>query len=124
MHRRLFKYVALDEIGEQLEGELRAGLMNCGIDPDYYLVIDYLTDLPYDIYRPGDAEESLPIWLLDGQNRLVEISRKSDIIRSISSIHSGKHHVYFPEELLRQGNSCLSAELLSVLKPGLTETVS
>lgn len=118
MHRRLFKYVAMDEIGERLEGELRAGLMNCGIDPDYYLVIDYLTDLPYDIYRPGDAEESLPIWLLDGHNQLVEISRKSDIIRSISSIHSGKHHVYFPEELLRQGNSCLSAELLSVLKPG------
>ncbi|MEF3306530.1 HD domain-containing protein [Paenibacillus sp. GYB003] len=116
MHRRLFQYVALDKVDESLEAELRAGMLACGIDPDYYMGIDYLTDLPYDVYRPGDEEESLPIWLLDGQERLAEISRKSDIIRSIGSIHGGKHHIYFPAEPLRDKRDRLPAGLRDVLR--------
>ncbi|TMV44260.1 HD domain-containing protein [Paenibacillus mesophilus] len=119
LNRRLFKYAALDDINEAMEHELRAGLLACGIDPEYYLEIDYLTELPYDVYRAGDEEESLPIWLLDGRNELVEISRKSDIIRSIGSIHGGKHHIYFPAELVRNAESCLSPEMRRLL--GLDE---
>ncbi|MNL84571.1 hypothetical protein D3C87_2125780 [compost metagenome] len=52
------------------------------------------------MYRPGDIDEKQPILLLDDKDRLTEISHKSDIIRSISDIHIGKHHVYYPEELL------------------------
>ncbi|GAA3411792.1 HD domain-containing protein [Paenibacillus hodogayensis] len=116
MNRRLFRYTALDLLDPALEEELRQGMRTCGIDPDYYLEIDYLTDLPYDVYRAGNEEESLPIWLLNGKNELLEISRKSDIIRSISSIHGGKHHIYYPAELLAKTDGCLSPELRRLLE--------
>lgn len=102
LDRRLFKYVAFDEIDEALESELRNGLAAAGIDPDYYMEVDLLTDLPYDVYRPGNAEESLPILLWNERDELVEISRESDIVRSISGIHRGKRHVYYPADLLRR----------------------
>ncbi|PYI50205.1 HD domain-containing protein [Paenibacillus flagellatus] len=108
LHRRLFKYVALDVIDEAWERELKESFAAVGIDPDYYLEIDFLTDLPYDVYRPGDEEESLPIWLLNERDELVEISRRSDIIRSISGIHMGKHHVYFPAEPIEEKAGLLS----------------
>ncbi|MNP76576.1 hypothetical protein D3C76_1738370 [compost metagenome] len=45
-------------------------------------------------------EEKLPILLLDARDHLFEISSRSEIVRSISGIRQGQHHVYFPEELL------------------------
>lgn len=114
MNRKLFKYATVDHISESMEMELREGLSSCGIDPRYYLEIDRLTELDNDVYRPGD-EENLPIWLLNSRNELVEISRKSDIIRSIGDIHGGKHYIYFPAELIRQASSHLSSGLRRLL---------
>lgn len=115
LNRRLFQYAALDNVGDDLEEELRRGLLAGGIDPDYYLEVDYLTDQPYDVYRAGEEETSLPIWLVDGHNELAEISSKSDIIRSIGSIQGGKHYVYFPAELIRKTKPPLPPGLLRAL---------
>lgn len=116
LNRKLFKYAALDHIDEKLEGELRSALLACGVDPAYYLEIDHVVDQPYDIYRAGAAEEGLPILLLDGRYELVEISRKSAIIRSIGSIQEGKPHLYFPAERLGGADSRLPPELRRLLE--------
>lgn len=115
LNRRLFKYIALDEIPPGLESTLQQSMREAGIDPDYYLEIDYLSEQPYDVYRSGHAEASLPIWLMDSKNQLVEISKKSDIIQSIGSIRGGKHHIYFPEELLKRASPPLSSDMLDIL---------
>ncbi|MFC3772403.1 HD domain-containing protein [Paenibacillus sp. GCM10012303] len=115
LHRRLFKYTATDAWDEPLERELRSRLAAAGIDPDFYLEIDSITDMPYDVYRPGDEEESLPILLLSDQEGLTEILRKSDIIRSISGIHRGKQHIYYPEELVRDRASALPSSIRKML---------
>lgn len=100
LHRRLFKYAPLERIDiPQLE-RIRDAMAREGMDPAYYTEIDFPTDLPYDVYRPGENEEKLPILLLDPKDQLFEISRKSEIVRSISGIRLGRHHLYFPEELL------------------------
>ncbi|MCR8636092.1 MULTISPECIES: HD domain-containing protein [Paenibacillus] len=100
LNRNLFKYVSLERIeAEQIE-RLRETMEGLGMDPIFYLAIDFPSDLSYDVYRPGDHDEKLPILLLDNKDRLTEISLKSDIVRSISGIHMGKYHLYFPEELL------------------------
>lgn len=99
LQRRLFKYVTLERLDAQLLEKLRAAMDRLGFDPASYIEIDFPSDLSYDVYRPGEQDEKLPILLLDGQERLTEISRKSEIVRSISGIHMGKYHLYYPPEL-------------------------
>lgn len=64
--------------------ELTALFKEAGIDPNYYLVVDSSSDLPYDFYRPGEEEERLPIHLLTQNGQIKELSRQSAIVESIS----------------------------------------
>lgn len=100
LNRRLLKYVPLEESEIPLAHQVWEYLPKVGLDPDYYMYIDFPADLPYDVYKPGEVEEKLPILLLDARDQLFEISSRSEIVRSISGIRQGQHHVYFPEELL------------------------
>ncbi|MNN48289.1 hypothetical protein D3C81_1627610 [compost metagenome] len=52
--------------------------------------------------------------LLDRQDRLREISEVSDIVRSISGIHRGKYHMYYPEDKLRAVAHLLPKEIASL----------
>ncbi len=115
MHRKLFKYAATDELDEHAAETLRNSMELAGIPPEYYLEIDFPTDLPYDVYRPGESEEKLPIYLLNEQNEMVEISRKSEIVRSISGIRQGRHHIYYPADLLRDRADRLPSEVRRLL---------
>src|SRR5699024_3250146 len=69
------------------------------IDPEYYLVVDSSSDLPYDFYRPGEEEERLPIHLQMPTKELKELSRHSDIVEAISGKKRTDHKLYFPEDL-------------------------
>jgi HD superfamily phosphohydrolase len=104
LHRRLFKYTTIDQPDKALLLRMEVALLSAGFDPVSYMELDYPSDLSYDVYRPGDSDEKLPILLFDGNAKLTEISLKSDIVRSISGIHMGKHHIYYPEELLTRLN--------------------
>lgn len=101
LHRRLFKYITMEHKDTFLEEKVRLRMEKAGIDPAYYMEIDFPFDLPYDVYRPGDAEEKRPIYLLDANENTIEISKNSDIVRSISGIHLGKHRLYYPEDLIK-----------------------
>ncbi len=76
MHRKLFKYVAVDDVSPSLLEAITAGMQRMGFDSSYYLQIDYPSTLPYDVYRPGREDDSLPILLLDEKEQLTEISQK------------------------------------------------
>lgn len=115
LQRRLFKYITLECIDTQLMERLGSLLQSFGIDPDYYLKIDFPSDLSYDVYRPGEQDEKLPILLLDSKNTLSEISCKSEIVRSISGIHMGKYHLYYPHEMLLNHLQELDADVRILL---------
>lgn len=102
MNRRLFKYVEFNP-NKQISDLLRLIdlFKEAGINPDYYLVVDSSSDLPYDFYRPGEEEERLPIHLLMPNNSLKELSRHSDIVESISGKKRTDHKLYFPKDLLQ-----------------------
>lgn len=101
LYRNLFKYATMERIDNHIIEQLRSTMTHNGINPAFYLEIDFPSDLSYDVYRPGEQDGKLPILLLDRNDMLTEISRKSDIVRSISGIQMGKYHVYFPAELLQ-----------------------
>jgi uncharacterized protein len=101
MNRNLFQYVEFDPAKEYKKlAELSLLFKKCGIDPDYYLVVDSSSDLPYDFYRPGEEEERLPIQLLMKNNEIRELSRESAIVDAISGKRRTDHKLYFPADFL------------------------
>ncbi|SDZ44424.1 hypothetical protein SAMN05421736_1131 [Evansella caseinilytica] len=101
MDRRLFKYVECDP-GKQMSvwPELLQLFAAIGLEPEYYLVIDSSSDLPYDFYRPGEEEERLPIHLLMPGGDLRELSRESEVVEAISGKKRTDHKLYFPMDFL------------------------
>lgn len=101
VNRRLFKYIEFNPNAQMKEWmELYKLFTKAGINPDYYLVVDSSSDLPYDFYRPGEEEERLPIHLLQPNGGLKELSRLSDIVESISGKKRTDHKLYIPLDRL------------------------
>ncbi|MBM7551815.1 HD domain-containing protein [Thalassobacillus pellis] len=106
VNRRLFKYIEFNPNHQMNEWmELFRLFQKAGLNPDYYLVVDSSSDLPYDFYRPGEEEERLPIHLLMPNQELKELSRQSEIVESISGKKRTDHKLYFPLDRLEELSS-------------------
>lgn len=104
INRRLFQHVEFDPATEYRKiGELEQLFREAGIHPEYYLIADSSSDLPYDFYRPGEENERLPIYLQLPNGELRELSRSSDIVDAISGKRRTDHKLYFPEDVLLAG---------------------
>lgn len=117
VNRNLFKYVEFDPAKQfKKMAELVFLFKKAGIDPDYYLVVDSSSDLPYDFYRPGEEGERIPIYLLMENGELRELSRESEIVDAISGKRRTDHKLYFPLDLLQKiPDSKLKNEIFSLL---------
>ncbi|WP_163539760.1 HD domain-containing protein [Gracilibacillus sp. YIM 98692] len=103
VNRKLFKYVEFNPNLQMKEWmALYRTFQEVGLDPDYYLVVDSSSDLPYDFYRPGEEEERLPIHLLMRSRELKELSRQSEIVEAISGKKRTDHKLYYPQDLIER----------------------
>ncbi|MBO9130124.1 HD domain-containing protein [Bacillus sp. 165] len=101
MNRNLFKYVDFtDKHGLNNWLDLNNLFKKAGIDPEYYLVVDSTSDLPYDFYRTGEEEERLPILLLMPNGELRELSRESDIVEAITGKKRTDQKLFYPHDLI------------------------
>ncbi|MFF2912661.1 HD domain-containing protein [Paenibacillus sp. NPDC057934] len=114
IHRKLYKYVEMESLDPETIDEIRRSFAGAGLNPEYDLEIDFPSDLPYDVFRPGEGFDSNQILLLDRKDRLREISEVSDIIRSISGIHRGRYHLYFPQDKLNKALSKLPDSIAEI----------
>ena len=116
MNRRFFKYVEFDPNLQMSDWmKLHQLFREVNLDPDYYLVVDSSSDLPYDFYRPGEEEERLPIHLLLPNGELKELSRQSEIVEAISGKIRTDHKLYFPKDLVEQLPDKEKTEILEIL---------
>ena len=116
VNRRLFQYAEFDPAVQYMKfGELITLFKEAGLDPDYYLVTDSSSDLPYDFYRPGEENERVPIYLQMKNGDLRELSRMSDVVDAISGKRRTDHKIYYPEDLLTEGNP-LHEKIVELLK--------
>jgi len=113
LHRRLYKYTTMDEPDEALLGRTREALRDIGLHPSYHLELDYPYDLPYHVYNPGgdSGPGAQPILLLGERDELTDIAERSEIVRSIAGLHRGRHHLYYPEDLLLKHQGRLPADI-------------
>ncbi|SFM37056.1 HD domain-containing protein [Salibacterium qingdaonense] len=120
LNRRLFKFVEFSQnFLLNKWTRLQELFREAGVDPDYYLVIDSSSDLPYDFYRPGEEEERMPIHLLMPNGRLRELSRESDLVEAISGKKRTDHKLYYPKEWLESpGHKETKQEIKSMLFSG------
>ncbi|MCM3760013.1 HD domain-containing protein [Alkalihalobacillus oceani] len=101
LNRRLFKYVEFDPNQRMNDWpKLQELFREAELDPDYYLVIDSSSDLPYDFYRPGEEEERVPIHLILPNGKIRELSRESEVVEAISGKKRTDHKLYFPHDCL------------------------
>ncbi|WP_462410190.1 HD domain-containing protein [Neobacillus sp. Marseille-QA0830] len=101
VNRNLFKYAEFDPAREYKKlAQLTSLFAKAGLDPEYYLVVDSSSDLPYDFYRPGEEEERLPIHLLMKSGELRELSRESEIVDAISGKRRTDHKLYYPADFI------------------------
>lgn len=104
LNRRLFQHIDFNPASEYVRfDELERLFREAGLDPDYYLVALSSSDLPYDLYRPGEENERVPIQLVQPNGEKIELSKASDIVQSISGKRRTSHKLYFPEDVLRAG---------------------
>lgn len=116
VNRRLFQYAEFDPAVQYMKfGELITLFKEAGLDPEYYLVTDSSSDLPYDFYRPGEENERVPIYLQLENGDLRELSRMSDVVEAISGKRRTDHKIYYPEDLLVDGNP-LHEKILELLR--------
>ena len=115
MDRKLYKYIAIEQFNENEHASIIEEMISLGMHPNYHMEIDFPYDKPYDVYRPdgtnGKKKEKTPILLLDDQEQISEISVKSDIVRSITGLRQGQHHLYYPIEALRDHMHEMSPKL-------------
>ncbi|AIQ61775.1 hypothetical protein PSTEL_00145 [Paenibacillus stellifer] len=114
IHRKLYKYVEMESLDLETIDEIRGSFASAGLHPEYDLEIDFPTDLPYDVFHPGEGFHGKQILLLDRQERLREISEVSDIVRSISGIHRGRYHLYYPQDKLNEARSRLPKSIREI----------
>ena len=103
LNRKLFKYSNFDlknDLGKLQQ--LKQLFNEVKINPDYYLVVDSSSDLPYDFYRPGEEGERMPIYLQMENGELKELSQASEIVESISGKRRTDHKLYYPADLIKK----------------------
>lgn len=116
VNRRLFQYAEFDPASQYMKfGELVKLFQEAGLDPEYYLVTDSSSDLPYDFYRPGEENERVPIYLQKKNGDIRELSRMSDVVDAISGKRRTDHKIYYPEDRLVDGNP-LHDKILELLR--------
>ncbi|MEK4023550.1 HD domain-containing protein [Sporosarcina sp. FSL W7-1283] len=117
VNRRLFQYAEFDPASQYMKiGELMKLFQQAGLDPEYYLVTDSSSDLPYDFYRPGEENERVPIYLQMKNGDLRELSRMSDVVDAISGKRRTDHKIYYPEDILMDGSNLLHEKIMEVLR--------
>lgn len=105
LNRKLFKFTDVDPAKDwEKLVQLEKLFDEAGLDPNYYLVMDSSSDLPYDFYRPGEEGERVPIYLQLPNKDLSELSRSSDIVDAISGKRRTDHKLYYPKDLLDVNN--------------------
>lgn len=103
VNRRLFQYKEFDSDQDQQHYlELCKAFKEAGLDPDYYLTVDSSSDLPYDVYRPGEGEDRRPIHLQMPNDDLRELSKESAVVEAITGKKRTDHKLYYPEEAVEK----------------------
>ncbi|AZP04098.1 HD domain-containing protein [Jeotgalibaca ciconiae] len=100
LNRKPFKSVRFDRNKDMETIQLLQSLIEeMGYNPDYYSSTNNSFDLPYDLYRSGDAGSKTQIEFVQKNGAMIELSQASAIVSSLTGKMRGDERLYFPREV-------------------------
>ena len=94
LNRQLFKYE--DIIDKEQQDNIIEKTKEAGFDPEYYVTVDTLGQTPY---SPYDSDTTSLVYVLNKQDKVVELSNVSEIVAAISAGKEKKESkIFFPKE--------------------------
>ncbi len=91
LDRDLFEFMNADK-----EEYLKQRCKEKGLDPKYYVVKDYQKQIPYLPYT-GDGTDNIYVLLDNGV--IEELSKVSEVVKSLSTINEQDERVFYPKEI-------------------------
>jgi len=91
LNRRLFQYIEFQPEDQERLESIRELFRTHQLEERYYLELDSITSLTYDISS---------IFLLTAQEEIVDISTRSEIIASLMSRRKTEHKLFYPRDFL------------------------
>src|SRR5690606_28370508 len=86
------------EVFRRWEGIKRI-VEEAGFDPEYYVLEDSTSNVPYDYYVGEEMEpDKLPIFVRRSDGRPEEISKRSEAINAIARRRETRLRIYVPAE--------------------------
>lgn len=100
LNRQPLKSVIYNETTAAILPTLRQLINEAGFDSHYYTDTNASYKLPYDTYRPLEANPQTQIELSQPNGELVELSTQSRLVKSVSGHKQGDMRFFFPKEML------------------------
>ena len=101
LNRKPFKSARFNPaIDTALIQALREISEKVGFNPLYYTAINTSYDLPYDFYRPNQAQHRTQIELIENDGTLLELSQASALVATLAGQTHGDERFFFPKEML------------------------
>lgn len=100
LNRKPFKSVTFNKETEAVIPILQDLVQTVGFDSQRYTAISSSYDLPYDFYHPAENKHRTQIELMEEDGSLIELSKASNLVRSITGEVQGDQRFYFPKEML------------------------
>ena len=111
LNRKPLKSIAIatgkyTKLGSMKLGKLPDLVEDCGYDKDYYYFEDRDGKSAYDVYSTNELEDpdkfsqASHIMTPDEDNRLVEISSRSSVIKTLSDLEQKQIRIFVPDKVL------------------------
>lgn len=111
--RKLFKYVQWTE-DDELTSRVESLFAKLGIDSAYYVTVNSISDLPYDLYANS---KRIPIQIALPDGMISELSEESHLVESISGKMQTDTKLFYPADLLEiHSNREVVDEIMRILK--------
>ncbi|USS93538.1 HD domain-containing protein [Fructilactobacillus ixorae] len=110
LDRKPFKSAKFTQQMEPLLPYLQQLVADVGFDPVYYTATDNSYNQPYDVYDPSDPHPNAQIELMERDGSLIELSKASLLVQTITGRDMGDSRFFFPKEMFQPEAAGLFAE--------------
>ncbi|NDR76145.1 HD domain-containing protein [Lactobacillus sanfranciscensis] len=101
VNRKPFKSAIFTQETKDVLPKLRKLIEAAGFNPEYYTATDNSYNQPYDVYNPESKHPNAQIELMQKDGSLVELSKASLLVRTITGKDVGDSRFFFPKEMLQ-----------------------
>lgn len=103
--RKPFKSAKFNIQTRDLIPKLQSLIEAAGFNPEYYTATDNSYNQPYDVYNPASGHQNAQIELMEKDGSLIELSKASLLVRTITGKDVGDSRFFFPKEMLQPENN-------------------